>query len=468
MKKIFTLMIAIFAMAGTVNAKTVTTVKTLWEETYSNHIEISKNDLAVGTITVYMSWSGTEGIQIRAYYKKNDNNWTESKFSENGGTIVDYQWQNNGTASYSFNIAESDMVILNDNTENTGSRGILYIGSADKNKMTITKITLTTTATETETNTTSLWTGSVAFENWSGKVNSIASTASAKVGDMIKVTFSSATTSDNAIWVCKSNAEAEIIDIYKAKWAQTSVASESGTVEFEITDAVVLEDVQSGIMLKGKNATITAVDLLTYASSYDAVAVTIGEDKIATFSCGKKLNFSGTGVTPYYASAVASGTVTLTSTTTTWDNQGFIVKGNEGTYTIPVTDNATYQNTDYLKAQVNSGTVTASTTDMYHYIFAKKKKGDANIGFYKLTADHTLGAKKAYLETTGDITPTAESRGITLDFGDGTTAILDVFQDETHQNTLREDGKYYTLQGTCVERPTKGLYILNGKKVLVK
>jgi hypothetical protein len=45
--------------------------------------------------------------------------------------------------------------------------------------------------------------------------------------------------------------------------------------------------------------------------------------------------------------------------------------------------------------------------------------------------------------------------------GDGTTAIR-----ETKQS--REDDAYYTLQGQRVVNPGKGLYIKNGKKVVIK
>ncbi len=30
------------------------------------------------------------------------------------------------------------------------------------------------------------------------------------------------------------------------------------------------------------------------------------------------------------------------------------------------------------------------------------------------------------------------------------------------------DGNYYDLSGRCVVKPTKGVYIVNGKKVLIK
>ena len=30
------------------------------------------------------------------------------------------------------------------------------------------------------------------------------------------------------------------------------------------------------------------------------------------------------------------------------------------------------------------------------------------------------------------------------------------------------NNRYYTLDGRCVEHPTKGVYIVNGKKVVIK
>lgn len=53
------------------------------------------------------------------------------------------------------------------------------------------------------------------------------------------------------------------------------------------------------------------------------------------------------------------------------------------------------------------------------------------------------------------------SRGIELDFGDGTTGINAVRQ-------LPNDGNYYNLKGQRVEKPSKGVFIVNGKKVVVK
>jgi len=318
------------------------------------------------------------------------------------------------------------------------------------------------TSSETETSTTDVWSGTHDLANWSGldlSGNTYKTIlVNAKVGDILKVTY----TSDEAgsINFCNGSGWATLTD----GSFSVSTTDVSTNVEYEIKDATNLEYIHyNGLAINGTNAVISKIELLTYASSYDAVAVTIGDDGIATFSSSKHLDFAGTGVTPYYASAVTTGTVTLTSITTTWSWQGYILKGSANTYTVPVTAeaNAYYPSTNYLKQMANGGTVAASTGSTFHYSFAKKTDDDASIGFYKLTADHTLGAKKAYLETETDITPTSGAR-VALIFDDGTiTGITDL-------KHAVNDGIFYNMNGMRVERPAKGLFIRNGKKIIIK
>jgi len=126
---------------------------------------------------------------------------------------------------------------------------------------------------------------------------------------------------------------------------------------------------------------------------------------------------------------------------------------------VPVTASATYPAATYLKGQVGSGTVAASTDGKYHYIFAKNSSS-GDIAFYKLTTNHTLGAKKAYLETETDITP-AGVKAINLIFNDEETDI------NTVQSATKDD-EIYTLNGIRVAKPKRGLYITGGRKVFVK
>lgn len=441
MKKITLFLMALVAM--TVNAKTVTTVTTLWEGTDDgSDINIPKSSLLAGaTIKLDFNWVGSDGAQFSCFYY--DGEWKN---------IYNWQWVNNGE-SFSFSLTQEQINAIP--SELGFKTNVLE-------KMTFKKITQTVTSSETETSTTDVWSGTHDLANWSGldlSGNTYKTIlVNAKVGDILKVTY----TSDEAgsINFCNGSGWATLTD----GSFSVSTTDVSTNVEYEIKDATNLEYIQyNGLAINGTNAVISKIELLTYASSYDAVAVTIGDDGIATFSSSKHLDFAGTGVTPYYASAVTTGTVTLTSITTTWSWQGYILKGSANTYTVPVTAeaNAYYPSTNYLKQMANGGTVAASTGSTFRYIFAKKTKGDANIGFYKLTADHTLGAKKAYLETETDITPTSDAR-VALIFDDGTiTGITDL-------KHAVNDGIFYNMNGMRVERPAKGLFIRNGKKFIVK
>ena len=464
MKKFTLLILSLLLSVMGVNAKTVTTITTL---TIADNGIISSDQFnsASESDVITFSHATSGGTHFKLFYKIGEtDSWAYHKFTGvtyNSNSETDYYtpWINYEN-TYTITITSDDLA-------NMKSHGIWLEDYA-----TVTGVTLTHSETENATSTTPVWTGSVSFDdNWQTKVNNVASTSGAKIGDVIQVTFSNATTSGNAIWICKSNGEEAIKDDVNVTWGQTSATSESGTLEFEITDAVILEAVQSGIMLKGTKATVTAVSLLTYASSYDAVAITVGSAGIATYSNGSKnVQISACdALKAYYASAVATGAVTLTELTCIPANQGVIIKGAEGTYTVKVGGEGweDLSNINYLKPSNDGTTVAASTTGTYHYIFAKK--GSGTPAFYKLvTAAHTLAAHKAYLETSTDITPGTSGAPLMLDFGNGTTAIMDVFQDEMKQQQAQEDNVYYTLQGTRVQNPTKGLYILNGKKIIVK
>lgn len=61
----------------------------------------------------------------------------------------------------------------------------------------------------------------------------------------------------------------------------------------------------------------------------------------------------------------------------------------------------------------------------------------------------------------------APARSLNFDNGDGTTNIISI-KDVDGMNTGINDGVYYDLSGRRVLNPTKGLYIVNGKKVIVK
>ena len=104
------------------------------------------------------------------------------------------------------------------------------------------------------------------------------------------------------------------------------------------------------------------------------------------------------------------------------------------------------------------GTTTSITNPGNAYVLNKKSAG---IGFYKLSSGGTIGANKAYL-----IYPDPQA-------GPGNTREFFGFEEATglkaiDNGQLTIDNVVYDLQGRRVQNPTKGLYIVNGKKVVIK
>ena len=120
---------------------------------------------------------------------------------------------------------------------------------------------------------------------------------------------------------------------------------------------------------------------------------------------------------------------------------------------ITLAPSASANTTDYFGNSL-VGTTTAITNPGNAYVLSK---GNAGVGFYKLSSDGTIGANKAYL------TSSAGAREFFL-FGE-TTGISDA----TRLNDVEMiNDKVYDLQGRRVQNPAKGLYIVNGKLVVIK
>ena len=81
--------------------------------------------------------------------------------------------------------------------------------------------------------------------------------------------------------------------------------------------------------------------------------------------------------------------------------------------------------------------------------------GSNGVGFY-LANNQQVGVHRAYLNVPAEGAPF-----FGLNFDDETTGIRNI------ERTIN-DNQYYTLDGRRVAEPTKGLYIVNGKKVVIK
>lgn len=76
-----------------------------------------------------------------------------------------------------------------------------------------------------------------------------------------------------------------------------------------------------------------------------------------------------------------------------------------------------------------------------------------------MNSAYTLAAHRAYLQTTTDIRP-ANGAKIVINFGDETDGVQFV------EVPSQRAAVVYNLSGQRVENPTKGIFIINGKKVI--
>ena len=83
-------------------------------------------------------------------------------------------------------------------------------------------------------------------------------------------------------------------------------------------------------------------------------------------------------------------------------------------------------------------------------------------GWQQLAAEGMLSPFRLYLTMT-EPTGSVEAKSIRISLlGEDTPTSIEVLPTKTKENVM------YDLQGRCVEQPTKGLYIMQGKKVILK
>ena len=189
------------------------------------------------------------------------------------------------------------------------------------------------------------------------------------------------------------------------------------------------------------------------------INVSIGTEKYATFCDHLARDFSASGITVYAAAATASSVEFDEVTDGIVPANTGVVLFSEDTkadVAIPVaTSAASYDFSSNEMIGVNAKTLVAYAGEgsKKNYILAN---GASGVGFYKAKdAGANLAAHKAYLSTDA----AAASRDF-LGFEDETTGIEKV--EAVKQNA----GEFYNIAGQRVANPTKGLYIVNGKKVI--
>ena len=243
-------------------------------------------------------------------------------------------------------------------------------------------------------------------------------------------------------------------------------------IELECDDQTVNKLSNGGLTINLMNIAVTRVTIVGQQTDPDEtdpdqtvenVTATIGSTGYATFSNSSALNFSGiSGMKAYVATAVSNNQVTLTQVTgAVAANTGLVIignNGNSGEFNIPkVTSGTSYDNNLLVAGNGYPLVLSDSYTD---YVLIEDTDGQAK--FAEVWSDDylpTIGVGKAYLHV--PTTNGARIRNLSIIINNGATGINAV-ENEQGESVI------YNLRGQRVENPTKGLYIINGKKVILK
>ena len=250
------------------------------------------------------------------------------------------------------------------------------------------------------------------------------------------------------------------------KWADTSNggsvyanfssidANTSGTLYIPITADLLSKLDEDNIQIKGQNVTIPAngIQFIHYVTPAGYRPVYIPDGGYATF-CGTSTCALPENVTAYYVSAVSDNSATLTSISNIPANQGVILKGAKGIYQLYTTTDDAASVTDNKLVGVTTRSQITETDNKYVLY-----DNNGSTEFRKITANTYLDAYKCYLSTASS--GNAPSLNIVL--GGSATTI------DTPKTVVKTDDRIYTLSGQEVKTPTRGIYIRNGKKYIIK
>jgi hypothetical protein len=230
-------------------------------------------------------------------------------------------------------------------------------------------------------------------------------------------------------------------------WSNASAAVDDKTVTITPTNGAL-----------PISATVGATCGFTAVKVYYEVAasVTLTPAKTyTTLTSSHNLDFSSVSsdLKAYIATEVSAGRVQMTQVNKVPTGTGLVLEATtpDAAVVVPIFDGT---GADDVSANKMTGSATATTAVAANagYILSD--------GIFQPASKGTLAAGQAYL----NIAVSAGAPVLVLDFGNGHTT--GVYEVRDQKEEVR--GEVYNLAGQRIAQPTKGLYIVNGRKVIVK
>ena len=193
-------------------------------------------------------------------------------------------------------------------------------------------------------------------------------------------------------------------------------------------------------------------------------SVTVTDAGFATYASDCALDFSETAIKAYKVKVTKEGDADPVATLTKVNQVPagtpvLLYKEGGDTNDVPVIANAdAVSDNDLVRG---TGAAVGTTEDTYTNMILNNVGG--NIGFY-FANGKKVEKNRAYLHILTTNAPAAAGARMTIVFDEESTGIQKIESEAAN----KENGAYYNLAGQRVAQPTKGLYIVNGKKVVIK
>lgn len=246
-------------------------------------------------------------------------------------------------------------------------------------------------------------------------------------------------------------------------WVKTTGATAYDFAEYEVYNTSTEEICTTKVVVYNPNNNQYSFKPIKMVRLYEPVemaTVTIQDIGYATYCSESALDFTGSGVEAYYATAEGEDVDFNNAITNPAANTGLLLKAPEGSYeVIKLTDGTDVSSTNLLKANFETKIVGTTAGCDYGKVFILSKH-NGQLGFFKSNNGRELLPGKSFLYIEN---PSEARLNLGLPFDGQATGI-----DDVRGKASDGRGGYYNLSGQRLPAPVKGLNIINGKKVIVE
>ena len=250
---------------------------------------------------------------------------------------------------------------------------------------------------------------------------------------------------------------------------------------------------ENGVSIKANRCYLPILtDIPANGAEGDVEVIKVSAAKQVPYYTSKNIDFSSLdaqGVKAYTATGYNYGTgvIWLTRVKKVPAKTGILVMAEkEGEYSVPTTSVQSVYENMFTGSETAQTIYTTEEIDGITYINYYLSNGESGVGFYKVTKEDgvKMGANRSYLQipkrdsaagARGMGNTTSSFSKMVISDNDDDVIAIPLFTGDTtgievqsSMFNVPSNNVYYNLQGQRVNNPGKGLYIRNGKKVIVR